>query len=161
MDTILLATDGSPSARAATAAAIELAVATGWQIRVLTVWQTPIVAGYGYAPIVALPELAEAEREHALGVAERAVEAAGAAGVSATVQIREGEAASEICSVARELETRLVVVGSHGWGPVTRLLFGSVSTHVLHHAPCPVLVVRADGRHPVESAREQHAVAAT
>jgi nucleotide-binding universal stress UspA family protein len=34
------------------------------------------------------------------------------------------------------------VIGAHGWGAFERLVFGSVSTGVLHHAPCPVLVVR-------------------
>jgi hypothetical protein len=33
------------------------------------------------------------------------------------------------------------VVGSHGWGPIRRLVFGSVSRALLDHAACPVLVV--------------------
>ena len=37
---------------------------------------------------------------------------------------------------------RFLVIGSHGWGAVKRAVFGSVSTGVLHHAACPVLVVR-------------------
>jgi Universal stress protein family. len=50
VNTILLATDGSPSAQAATVEAIELASATGWSLRVLTVWQTPVLTSFGYAP---------------------------------------------------------------------------------------------------------------
>ncbi len=38
---------------------------------------------------------------------------------------------------------RLLVVGSHGRGPVTRALLGSVSHAVLYHAPCPVAVLRS------------------
>lgn len=158
MNTILLATDGSPSARAGTAAAIELAAATGWQIRVLTVWRIPFVAGYGYAPPTLLPELAKAEREHALDIAEAAVEGAVDAGVPATLQIREGDAADEICKAAREVDARLIVIGAHGWGPVQRLLFGDVSTHVLHDAPCPVLVARARDSRTAEQTLEEHAV---
>jgi nucleotide-binding universal stress UspA family protein len=37
---------------------------------------------------------------------------------------------------------RMVVVGSHGHGPVTRALLGSTSLYLLHHAGCPVLIVR-------------------
>jgi hypothetical protein len=40
------------------------------------------------------------------------------------------------------------VVGSHGWGPLKRALFGSVSTGVLHHAKRPVLVVRGHAAAP-------------
>jgi nucleotide-binding universal stress UspA family protein len=36
------------------------------------------------------------------------------------------------------------VLGSHGWGALKRAIFGSVSTGVLHHARCPVLVVPAE-----------------
>jgi nucleotide-binding universal stress UspA family protein len=36
----------------------------------------------------------------------------------------------------------LIVVGTHGRGRVGRLVLGSVSDHVVRHAPCPVLIVR-------------------
>ena len=36
----------------------------------------------------------------------------------------------------------LIVMGNRGLGAVRRLAFGSVSTYVLHHAECPVLVTR-------------------
>lgn len=156
MNTILLATDGSPSARAATAAAIDLAVATGWPVRVLTVWRTPSIGGYGYSPMTLLPELAEVERDHAVEVAEEAVENAVDAGVDARLQIREGDAAEQICDVARELPASIVVVGAHGWGPLGRLFFGSVSTRVLHEAACPVLVVRAREVHATEPETAEH-----
>ena len=39
----------------------------------------------------------------------------------------------------------LLVVGSHGHGAVRRALLGSVSHAMLHHAPCPLAVVRGDG----------------
>ena len=48
---------------------------------------------------------------------------------------------------AETYKPRFLVIGSHGRGVVKRAVFGSVSTGVLHHAKCPVLVVRAD---PVE-----------
>ena len=57
MDTILFATDGSPSARAAQEEALTLAKATGWRVRVVTVWRIPILTGYGFAPTPYVPEL--------------------------------------------------------------------------------------------------------
>ncbi len=142
MNTILLATDGSPSAEAATTEAIELCADTGRPLRVVVVWRIPAVAGYGYAPVTVVPELADAEREHAERVGEEAVSRAHAAGVSATFELRQGDAADEICVAAENLGASLIVSGAHGWGAIRRAVFGSVSTHVLHEAPCPVLVVR-------------------
>jgi len=36
----------------------------------------------------------------------------------------------------------MVVIGSHGWGAMMSLIFGSTTLGVLQHAPCPVVVVR-------------------
>jgi nucleotide-binding universal stress UspA family protein len=45
--------------------------------------------------------------------------------------------------VAEQEQFDAIVVGSHGKGAFKRVLLGSVSEHVMRHAPCPVLVVRA------------------
>jgi nucleotide-binding universal stress UspA family protein len=145
VNAIILATDGSPSAQKATGNAIELAQATGWPLRVVTVWQTPILVGsyYGYAvPAEYARELIDAEREYAARVAADAVEQAQAIGVDAQADIREGEPVEEICRAAKDAGASLVVLGAHGWGALKRLVFGSVSGGVLHDAPCGVLVVR-------------------
>jgi nucleotide-binding universal stress UspA family protein len=160
MNTILLATDGSPSAEAATHEAIELAKATGAWLRVLTVWRAPILTGYGYAPVAYVPELAEVERERAGDVAREAAEKAVKGGVNATWELRQGEAIEEICTAAAETDARLIVLGAHGWGALQRLVFGSVSTGVLHHAPCPVLVVRSSHARAADRARETDGAAA-
>jgi nucleotide-binding universal stress UspA family protein len=143
VNTILLATDGSPTAQAATVEAIELASATGWTLRVLTVWQTPVLTSFGFAPSVYDPKLAELEKEHAAEVAKRAAALAHEAGLEATFEVRQGFPADEICAVVAEERPRLVVMGAHGWGTFKRLVFGSVSNAVLHHASSPVLIVRA------------------
>jgi nucleotide-binding universal stress UspA family protein len=145
MDTLILATDGSPSAQNATETAIELAQATGWQLRVVSVWQAPMIVGnyYGYAvPAEYSPELLEVEQERATCAAIAAIDKAHALGVDATVEVRHGDPVEEICTAARDADAALIVLGAHGWGALKRLVFGSVSTGVLHHAPCGVVVVR-------------------
>jgi nucleotide-binding universal stress UspA family protein len=143
MKNILLATDGSPSAEKATDVAIELAGALDATLRIVAVWHFPTY-DYGYAPIVYVPELGEAQRDGAEKAVAKAAARAKAAGVHATGGVSEGRAAEEICALAEADTPEMIVLGAHGWGGVKRVLFGSVSTAVLHHAVCPVLVVRGD-----------------
>jgi len=80
-------------------------------------------------------ELAEAGRE---------VERTAAALSSATLdkRVEVGDEAATVCRVAEQLDVDVVVVGSHGRTGLERLFLGSVSEHIVRHAPCPVLVVR-------------------
>lgn len=55
---------------------------------------------------------------------------------------RLGPPAPTITDIAGELHADLVVVGSHGYGLLERIL-GTTASRVVHHAPCDVLVVRA------------------
>lgn len=75
-------------------------------------------------------EAAVSHVAHALGVP------------SATKMVTTGDPGGELCRLAGEGSYDLLVVGSHGSGFLKRILLGSASHHVLHHAPCPVLVVR-------------------
>ncbi len=57
-------------------------------------------------------------------------------------RIEAGDAGPMLVWVAEQEGFDAIVVGSHGKGRLKRLVLGSVSEHVVHHAPCPVLVVR-------------------
>jgi nucleotide-binding universal stress UspA family protein len=145
MDPVMLATDGSPAAAEATTTAIELAAAFGAPLLVVSCWEIAYeTMGIGFAPLV--PDLDRIGRQQAEEIVERVAEEARAAGVSAMTFVRRGDPVREICEIASERDARLIVLGSHGWGAVRRLVFGSVSTGVLHHAKKPVLVVPS---HPV------------
>ena len=53
-----------------------------------------------------------------------------------------GNPADVIVQEAEESGADLIVVGTRGLGATRRAFMGSVSTNVVHHAPCDVLVVR-------------------
>jgi nucleotide-binding universal stress UspA family protein len=148
MPKVLIATDGSDFALAAAEKAAAL-LDPASALTVLAVVSTPVLPGA--APVTGLDagalmtpeaseELDEALTEEAQAWLDRTVEALGRQAERLSVH---GDPAAEICRVAGEGGFDVVVVGSHGFGFVKRVVLGSVSHHVLQHAPCPVLVVRA------------------
>ena len=140
MDPVMLATDGSPTAAKATEVAIELATALRAPLLVVSCWDVSYQpAVVGFAPV--MPDLDRIGREKAEEVVEDAARVAREAGISAMTLVRQGDPARQICAVASDRNVRVIVIGSHGWGAMKRLVFGSVSTGVLHHAQRPVLVV--------------------
>jgi nucleotide-binding universal stress UspA family protein len=142
MNPIMLATDGSPSAEAATDQAIELAHALGAPLIVACVIHedAPMYTYYGYADIVS--DLREIQRDRIDELSKRVEARAEEAGVPARTMVLEGVPGVQLCEAAAAREVRLLVIGAHGWGRVGRLIHGSVSTYVLHHARVPVLVVQ-------------------
>lgn len=143
MKSIMLATDGSPSAEDATREAIELAHQLHLPLTVASVAHAnlPFLGYYGYAQTDVIAELSEYERDHVEQVLATVREQAAAAGVAGETVALEGVPGEEICRAARERDVRLIVVGAHGWGRMGRMVHGSVSEYVLHHADAPVLVV--------------------
>jgi nucleotide-binding universal stress UspA family protein len=108
---------------------------------VLTVSQA--VAGYWGAP-VAYPgdqDLTSQARELAQKETDKALEQAGPGSLppSVTVQAVTGLPAEPLLQAAAGAD--MLVVGSRGAGGFKRLLLGSVSTQVTHHAHCPVVVI--------------------
>lgn len=63
--------------------------------------------------------------------------------IDITTDVLFGSPESRIVETAEEMNADLIIVGSHGYGSWERLLLGSVSDSVVHHAPCSVLVVRS------------------
>jgi nucleotide-binding universal stress UspA family protein len=62
------------------------------------------------------------------------------------VQVREGVPWQEIVAAARENDTDLIILATHGRTGLNRVLLGSVTERVVRHATCPVLVVRDQER---------------
>lgn len=146
MKPVMLATDGSPTAEKATATAIDLARLLGSELVIVSVWDIPYV-GYsamGFAPVPMNEELTKLGQEEAGKIIAEAAARAEEAGVETRSAVLRGFPVEAICEAAEKFAPQFLVVGSHGWGAVKRALFGSVSTGVLHHATCPVLVVPAE-----------------
>jgi nucleotide-binding universal stress UspA family protein len=155
MRPVLLATDGSPTAEKATATAIELAQLLDTELVIVSVWNIPYTSG-GLVPTLVNGEFAKLSEEQARTIVAKAAARAEAADVETRSLVLRGFPVEEICLAAKKFEPRFLVVGSHGWGAFKRAVFGSVSTGLLHHAKCPVLVVRGettDARAAVNGAR--------
>ena len=145
---VLLATDGTKHSKAAVETIGNLKLSDGDEIKVVTVIDMAIPTGIdmyaGYVPNTV--ELEKAVRENAEKTVEDTskliAESVANEKITVVSDILIGSPESRIVECAEEYQADLVVVGSHGYNRWERLLLGSVSDSVVHHAPCSVLVVR-------------------
>ena len=144
MPGITVGIDGSAhSARALEWALTEAAVRRV-PVTVLTVHSVPM-SGWTGNPI-ALPRDAEDQQEAYRAAEELTRKVTSQLGearpASVTVRAVTGYPAEELINASAEAD--LIVVGSRGAGGFARLLVGSVSSQVVHHAHCPVVVVPSE-----------------
>jgi len=146
---VVVAEDGSPSARAAADLAASWPILRGLPVTVLSVAETLLPMPTGMTPglydevIASYHESVDDARRQADAESVVTAERLAAAGVATKPATREGDAAHEIVEFARIHETGVIVVGTRGHTGLARLVLGSVARNVLLHAPCSVLVVRA------------------
>lgn len=132
---IVVGCDGSPESEHAITWAMTYADAFHGRLTVVTAWDWPVVEGaavtYGdYDP-------AKAARDHALTAAHNA----GLEIEPKEIVVEKGRPTRALLDHAAKAD--LLVVGSHGWGRMSRLMLGSVSNGCVHHSPVPVVVTRA------------------
>lgn len=133
--TVLVATDGSGTAAAAVAHAVELAKRTGAELLVTTVYRTPQESQPPFAYSEAFPSI-----DVARGLLADVEKRYGGEAKLRTV-IREGSPADEILTLAEQEGVDVIVVGNKGMSSAKRFVLGSVPNAVSHHAPCHVLIV--------------------
>ncbi len=92
--------------------------------------------------VAALPTLREELEKDALEQLRRLLPVAERDSLGAHVLLLAGSPFLEIVRYARAHEIDLIVMGTHGRGPVAHMLLGSVAEKVVRKAPCPVLTVR-------------------
>lgn len=142
MSGIIVGVDGSGHSQRALEWAAREAALRNAPLTVVTVHQ--VIAGWTGRPVASPADvsLAKQQRETVQAEADKILEQLGdARPKEVTVQMVIGLATEELLRAADGAE--MIVVGSRGAGGFGRLLMGSVSTQVTHHAHCPVVVIPA------------------
>lgn len=145
---LIVGVDGSASAQRAIAALTRWPIFAGLPARVVAVAEAPAgwAVGVGAAFYPAWVELrdstVDARRGQLEQVADRACQDLVMAGLRATSELREGDAADELVRAAAEDGADLIVTGSRGLSGLARLALGSVARKVVLHTSASVLVVR-------------------
>lgn len=134
--TIGVALNGSQESLEALGAAIELARAFGGGLRLMTVSASADSAsGWGYGVFELNTEMHEIYQGHLDEAAKLVPD-----GLEVTSEVLTGAPVWELLDRAAD-EVDLLCIGSRGYGPVRRVLLGSVSSHLVKHASGVVLVV--------------------
>jgi nucleotide-binding universal stress UspA family protein len=152
---ILLAVDGSVYSDAA----VEEIIRRPWppesEVKVITAVELPIMVGtVGIEPWAASPEYFEQMDKAIRGAAEDVIKRATSKlnsidgkTLKISTEIIQGSPRQVIVDEAEKWSADLIVMGSRGLGAWNRLLLGSVSSGVVHHAKCSVEIVRPPAAH--------------
>ncbi len=144
LDTILVATDFSPQARAAADWATALAGALGARVIVAHVYDLPIV-GFPDGSLIVDAQTASRLSDEAQAALEAEVARMGASGVKVEGLLRQGDPREVIPSLAKASGAGLIAAGSHGRRGVARALLGSMAESLVRDSTIPVVVIRTDG----------------
>jgi len=146
---VILATDGTQQSEATIDITKSLNFTEGDEILVISVMDMALPLSVdvyaGYLP--STDEIETTVKENAENILETTGNKLKAIfadkNISIVTELLNGSPESRIVEKAEEIEADLIIVGSHGYNRWERLLLGSVSDSVIHHAPCSVLVVRS------------------
>ena len=144
-ETIVVGTDGSPTAEKAVREAGELAAKVGGRVHLVSAYSRGRPAS----------EVRQAQREAPEDVAyavddkgdvedrlEAAAKVVKETGAEVDTHAVKGEPADVIIELAEREGADLIVVGNKGMTGAKRFVLGSVPNAIAHHAPCNVLIVR-------------------
>jgi nucleotide-binding universal stress UspA family protein len=142
---IVVAFDGSDYAAKAARLAASLSMKFSSELIVVHVFSSPT---YALSAASGMPgpdyrELEDAAREAGQKVLSRGVQLALSAGAKASGELLEAPSVVEaIANYSENQKADLIVVGTRGMTGFRKLLLGSVSSGLISHAHCPVLVAR-------------------
>jgi nucleotide-binding universal stress UspA family protein len=141
---IVIGVDGSDAAKEALRYGLHEASVRGTRVRAVHAWMPSSAmpaTGPGMVPPIDIAPYREAAEEF---LRSAVVGVAGEHADKVELVVAESPAGPALIESARDAE--LIVVGRRGRGAVKSLVLGSVSSYVLQHSTCPVLVMPA--RHP-------------
>jgi nucleotide-binding universal stress UspA family protein len=143
---ILIAVDESPHSARAVRFVTRMRWPAGSRVivaNVLVPALTPPVAGVE-SGVPLLIEVTEPQRQQARELVARAEAELREAGIATENRIPTGDPREALIRLVQDERVDLIVLGSHGRTGFSKLLLGSVSSHVVTHAHCSVLVVKED-----------------
>ena len=143
MENVVVGVDGSDASIAALRCAIDEASFRGVGVDAVHVWSLPALSSAETLGTVMMPWEELEASAHA--ILEETLAKVDARDVTVKSVVIQGSTAHEL--IEHSAGAPMLVVGSRGTGGFIGLLVGSVAHQVLHHAPCPVLVVPAADRH--------------
>ncbi len=133
---IVVGVDGSILSIAALRWAVEQARRTGADIHAVTGWEVP-------ATIFIVPTYTEGDyARDARLVLDRAVAEVLEEAPDVRIEKHLIQKRPALALTAAAEDAQLLVIGSHGRGELPGMHLGSVASYCVHHAPCPVVVVR-------------------
>jgi nucleotide-binding universal stress UspA family protein len=151
---ILVPLDGSEHSLRALEKAVQIAEKFSGKITLIHAYPVPVqpimlpepsTSGSLSIPILTGAEVSrmtEAAREVGNRILEDGEQKVKAEKVQVEKVLVEGHAVQEIVRVAREGDFDLIVIGARGISHLKEILLGSVTDGVIHHARCPVLVIK-------------------
>jgi nucleotide-binding universal stress UspA family protein len=140
---IVVGTDGSPTATEAVRHAAEIARDLGARVHLVSAYAP--LAGVKVRGAGDSPERAEwrvGPDMNVEGILDEAASRVRGAGVDVESHAQKGDPAEAIIKVAEEEKADLIIVGNKGMTGAKRFLLGSVPDKISHHAPCSVMIVR-------------------
>jgi nucleotide-binding universal stress UspA family protein len=142
---LVVAFDGSEDSIRAVQMASVIASKFNSKVTIVHVYNVPIVTYGGVTgpPPVDYGALRNTAKSSGETILSRGVEIASKAGLTADGQLVESPSIVEgLVTLAEEQEASLIIVGTRGMTGIKRLVLGSVSSGLVSHARCPVMVVR-------------------
>lgn len=135
--TVVVGVDGSRPSMAALRWAAWHTEQVGGQIVAVMAWNQPLIYNWE------VPESDDIARRAATRLSEAVAEVITEnSAVTVRNEVASGHPARSLLDAAEDTEADLIAIGHRGHGGFTEALLGSVSQHVVHHARCPVVIVR-------------------
>jgi len=149
---ILVPLDGSEESLKALDVAVEIAVKFKGELTLIHAYSVAGVTAYLPEPSVTVgvpvmsasdvSKLVEAARGAGKKILDEGKKRIKVSGVEVHMLLEEGHPVHEIVRAAQDGKFELIVMGARGLSHIRELLLGGVSDAIMHHAACPVLIVK-------------------